>query len=104
MRYRPGKNELQHYLKQKRQAEVANYRVAWLQGRGYIGQVLVGDTWESCNPDRFGTYPEAILDCKLNARESGKDFRLHPLIANLTPGRPEYHIDLTTTGNERGCL
>lgn len=94
--FRYGPNEMRHWREQQEQARVATHRAAWSQDRGgYFAQVLVGETWENCSA-RVGSHADAVVDAKLDARAAGRVARMHPLIANLTPGRPEYGHDLSS--------
>ncbi len=92
--YQAAVSEQRHYRVQQEQARVANYRIAWKQGEGYIGQEKIGDKWESVAPFRT-SHAEACLDTSLHANMVGFTRRLYPTIANLTEGRSEYTTDFT---------
>ncbi len=81
------------WVEQMMEAVAANYRVCWSQDRKYYAQFGGGGWWTDLNADSHASHAEAVLDCKLGAGAAREECRMHPLIADGTPGRPEYEND-----------
>lgn len=82
-----------NWLVRSEEARRANYRICWAHRLGYFAQWRDGERWANLGTSSHRSEVEARLDCKLAATRAGEECRLHPCIANATPGRPEYDPD-----------